>query len=219
MPTCWNCGEEILIRYMNGFPVPIHISGNWCSAAKGAHAGNPGTVYESIQSFQDTCHKSKCPNCKGQVYFIRHNGGSVFVDSLGWPWPKHGCFDEPNWLVYARERSDTSKKRRSPKNSKNYEFAGVVIAARRLGSESTGYFIGLAIDGGAFGRTCISTEANTPTSFFLASIIVVIQRKKKQIVVCCTSSHQVKPILGFVVGPAELGLDEKWESGDLMSLG
>jgi len=32
------------------------------------------------------------------VFFIRHNGGSVWVDPpLGWPWDKHGCMypDEP----------------------------------------------------------------------------------------------------------------------------
>jgi hypothetical protein len=29
------------------------------------------------------------------VFFIRHNGGSVWVDELGWPWPKHACFDKP----------------------------------------------------------------------------------------------------------------------------
>jgi hypothetical protein len=23
---------------------------------------------------------------------VRHNGGSVWFDELGWPWPKHGCF-------------------------------------------------------------------------------------------------------------------------------
>jgi len=28
------------------------------------------------------------------VYFVRHNGGSVWFDELGPPWPKHGCFDE-----------------------------------------------------------------------------------------------------------------------------
>lgn len=28
------------------------------------------------------------------VWFIRHNGGSVWVDKLGWPWPKHECLYE-----------------------------------------------------------------------------------------------------------------------------
>ena len=28
-----------------------------------------------------------------RITFIRHNGGSVWLDELGSPWPKHGCFD------------------------------------------------------------------------------------------------------------------------------
>lgn len=27
------------------------------------------------------------------VYFVQHNGGSVWFDELGQPWPKHPCFD------------------------------------------------------------------------------------------------------------------------------
>ncbi len=43
----------------------------------------------------DFCHPTSCPKCGGEVFFIRHNGGSVWVDPpLGWPWPKHGCFDD-----------------------------------------------------------------------------------------------------------------------------
>lgn len=43
--------------------------------------------------FKDLTHKTSCPKCHENVYFIRHNGGSVWVDSLGWPWPKHACFE------------------------------------------------------------------------------------------------------------------------------
>src|ERR1039458_521988 len=35
----------------------------------------------------------RCPRCPQMVYLVRHNGGSVWLDELGWPWPKHGCFD------------------------------------------------------------------------------------------------------------------------------
>jgi hypothetical protein len=43
---------------------------------------------------EDFCRTTNCPHCGADVFFIRHNGGSVWVDELGWPWPKHGCFDE-----------------------------------------------------------------------------------------------------------------------------
>ena len=35
-----------------------------------------------------------CPKCDCKVYFVRHNSGSVWLDSLGDPWPKHPCFDD-----------------------------------------------------------------------------------------------------------------------------
>lgn len=35
-----------------------------------------------------------CPICHGEVFFIKHNGGSVWLDPpLGSPWYKHACFD------------------------------------------------------------------------------------------------------------------------------
>ena len=40
----------------------------------------------------DLCRPTACPICKNEVYFVRHNGGSVWFDDLGWPWPKHPCF-------------------------------------------------------------------------------------------------------------------------------
>lgn len=41
-------------------------------------------------------HPTRCPECGEPVYFIRHNDGCVWVDELGWPWPKHACFDQPH---------------------------------------------------------------------------------------------------------------------------
>ena len=42
----------------------------------------------------DFCKPSNCPICRAPVFFVRHNGGSVWFDALGKPWPKHGCFDK-----------------------------------------------------------------------------------------------------------------------------
>ena len=45
----------------------------------------------------DFTRSTHCPECGKDVYFIRHNGGSVWVNPpLGWPWPKHACFDKPS---------------------------------------------------------------------------------------------------------------------------
>jgi hypothetical protein len=35
---------------------------------------------------------------------VRHNGGSVWFDELGWPWPKHPCYEEDSYGVLLRRR-------------------------------------------------------------------------------------------------------------------
>lgn len=86
MATCSRCGESISFRYVEDRCVPIH-----------AGRGCPG--YASIRTYsgyresrESECFQTKCPDCKKSVFFIRHNGGSVWIDPpLGYPWPKHTC--------------------------------------------------------------------------------------------------------------------------------
>jgi hypothetical protein len=42
--------------------------------------------------------------CGASVYFVRHNGGSVWFDSLGKPWPKHSCFFDDGYGLRLRTR-------------------------------------------------------------------------------------------------------------------
>ncbi len=44
------------------------------------------------------CWPTTCRYCGCDVFFVRHNGGAVFFDSLGEGWPKHECqgFQPPN---------------------------------------------------------------------------------------------------------------------------
>ncbi len=109
MAACNRCGEEIDFRYVDGRCVPIHSGGGWtCSPAR---AGNAGRILNSTTRSRsswdsDFTRPTTCPVCHGSVFFVRHNGGSVWLDDLGWPWPKHPCFDnagEPtrsfgNWV-------------------------------------------------------------------------------------------------------------------------
>jgi hypothetical protein len=98
MGTCKYCGEEIEFRYIDGRCVPIHPGGGWeCS---GSGSSTRIVDYHRPREWawrnEDFCRPTTCPECGEKVYFIRHNGGSVWVDELGWPWPKHACFDKPN---------------------------------------------------------------------------------------------------------------------------
>lgn len=88
MDICNKCGEMIEFRYIDGRPKPIHLSG-WC---RGYISNSNHNISINKYSFEDLTRKTQCPKCSEEVFFIKHNGGSVWVDSLGWPWPKHACF-------------------------------------------------------------------------------------------------------------------------------
>lgn len=45
-----------------------------------------------VSTYQEFTHSTTCPKCGGSCFFIRHNGGCVWVDELGPPWPRHACF-------------------------------------------------------------------------------------------------------------------------------
>jgi hypothetical protein len=50
----------------------------------------------------DVCRPSTCLSCGKDVFFVRHNGGMVWFDELGWPWPKHGCFVQDRYSAQLR---------------------------------------------------------------------------------------------------------------------
>lgn len=111
---CDDCGGEIIFRYMGGRPIPIHLDGGCGGGSGGSYVEEPEVLQErgAPRSFYDDfCRPTTCPICGAEVFFIRHNGGSVWVDELGWPWPKHACFDEPSArrvLDHVREPSSRS---------------------------------------------------------------------------------------------------------------
>ncbi len=88
MSWCHTCGEPIEFRYIDGKCIPFHKYGS-CGGIKASAV----TGYSRNQN-SDTCIHTRCPVCGDKVFFIRHNGGSVWLDSpLGPPWFKHPCFD------------------------------------------------------------------------------------------------------------------------------
>ena len=69
----------------------MHVEGGGWSCS----GGSGGISYSGYsRSDESCCFLTNCPECDGEVYFIRHNGGSVWIDPpLGWPWYKHPCMD------------------------------------------------------------------------------------------------------------------------------
>src|SRR5688500_6371215 len=105
MPTCYRCGNPIDFRVVDGQAIPFHIYGS-CSSASSSWSGygsfaSSMSIAERPRLYRvptwsdDVCYPSRCPKCGGDVFFVRHNGGSVWLDPpLGWPWPKHACMYE-----------------------------------------------------------------------------------------------------------------------------
>lgn len=94
MPTCNLCGEEVEFRYIGGRPKPIHASGRWCTGHISGYSPAVAKPFETIVSYVNP--NAHCPLCGERVFFYQSsNGGRVFFEHLGWPWPKHPCTDSP----------------------------------------------------------------------------------------------------------------------------
>lgn len=84
--------------WSGGYTTPTTEPFSYCDGAITSYR------YES----SDFCRQTRCPKCGADVFFLRHNEGSVWVDELGWPWPKHGCFDDSGSATGYRFISDLS---------------------------------------------------------------------------------------------------------------
>ena len=90
MSVCNKCGNHIEFRYVNGRCIPLHLDGS-CIDGGWSYAFDYSGYNVSQES---ACFSTHCPKCNDVVFFIRHNGGSVWIDPpLGPPWIKHTCFE------------------------------------------------------------------------------------------------------------------------------
>lgn len=60
----------------------------------GCECWDEGGYRSTASSKEGFTAEVHCPKCRRLVYFVRHNGGSVWLDELGQPWPKHPCYDK-----------------------------------------------------------------------------------------------------------------------------
>lgn len=91
MATCNICGEKIVFRHVGGRLTPLHVHGNSCAKSKITKSKNT-RPFHTLHSY--IVPNASCPECGESVFFYQSpNGGRVFFDDIGWPWPKHPCTD------------------------------------------------------------------------------------------------------------------------------
>lgn len=90
MAYCSRCGQPVEFRYIDGRCIPFHPFGG-CSS-DGCCSVRDYSGYS--HSEESTCFRTSCPKCDQSVFFLRYNGGGVWIDPpLGPPWYKHPCMD------------------------------------------------------------------------------------------------------------------------------
>src|SRR5262249_36556132 len=116
---------------------------------------------------EDFCRPTKCPRCAASVFFVRHNGGSVWFDQLGRPWPKHECFDEDRYGIQLRRLL----------TSPNQVF-GVIIETETTRPGEGGRMMVRCCDG-----TLINEEFDTSAnvSLLVGRLVVVIRGEQSEL--------------------------------------
>jgi len=75
-----------------GFGGEGHLGQNWGGGAYG-YGSTPRNTWTGHSSLD--APNAFCPVCESLVFFVRpRNGGAVWFDELGPPWPKHACMDQ-----------------------------------------------------------------------------------------------------------------------------
>lgn len=123
MNTCYLCGDVIEFVREGGRTIPLHQSGSCSGGTSYSYSCNAGVLADN-----DFCRKTRCPRCHAEVYFVQHNGGSVWFDDLGQPWPKHGCYDDTD--------SESSLRKAIIRNSNDTSVLGIVKHVVNKGNRS-----------------------------------------------------------------------------------
>jgi hypothetical protein len=122
MCNAWNHPTGCGCGFGAGFGQPSHPGGN--------------TTYPPVGRYASfTIPNAACPVCKAPVFFYQSpEGGRVFFDDLGPPWPKHPCIDngEKPWAL-AQGRTPAVKLREKPRHVPKWQVAHwIPVEVRRV---------------------------------------------------------------------------------------
>jgi hypothetical protein len=102
----------------------------------------PPAGTRAVWAETEVCRPTKCPECHEPVFFVRHNGGSVWFDALGHPWPKHGCMAATPDLKWIRDRLADEVE------PGNRRVVGVITEATVIEPGTSAFFTIACFDGG-----------------------------------------------------------------------
>jgi len=197
MCNAWNHHSDCIC----GWGGEGHLGRGGRGWKRGSYGQVPPSVIWSYR--EDYCAPSTCPECGVDVFFIRHNGGSVWLDSLGWPWPKHPCMDrkkEPSWYRYF-------KKNASLKKEDGELFNGMVVYSMwQSGKYEKPPRILLAINGGDQGRVILAIKGTNTAKYFMGKIVIVNFNKGE----IMSSTHDNREIIESGIDPEILGFKSDW---------
>lgn len=220
MRVCHKCGGEIEFRYdySAGRGIPIHLSGACSSGFSDGGYSEARRPENYLWGTQESyAAPTECPHCRSPVFFVRHNGGCVWLNDLGWPWPKHECFlktPEPSWASFLREKQSPSNGvaptvavglEGSQKAQTDKYFVGVVVAAKLLQSGSATY-TGLAVEGAKKRRMCVAVVRDRAPASYLDCLVVINITN----FTLSSTNHRHVDLITLPVKPSDLGLPPGW---------
>ena len=199
MCNAWNHTDGCTCGWGGEGHLGINSHGNNRSSTSFVHVPR-----NSEWSYNDSyAARTKCTYCGAAIYFIRHNGGSVWIENLGWPWPKHQCYyiePEPQWLKYLQQNIPKNLQINTNFTSCSGNFSGIAVAGRRILIGSDAY-IGLAVLGESNGRRIAVIEGDCTSKYYLGCIVVF--NDEKQYII--TSNFKCKQLKNIEIKPEHSG--------------
>lgn len=166
MATCSRCGQPVEFRYIDGKCIPLHLNGG-CGSESSVLSARDYSGH--LHSRDSTCFRTTCPQCGESVFFIRHNGGSVWIDSpLGPPWYKHPCMDTQT-LRASGERSSLLDRNVLFRYRNICELIVGVVKKAETASDSS--FTLLDIETGETADFCLAVKNRA--GFLVGRIVIV----------------------------------------------
>ena len=114
-----NSGVRYFNPYGDSFQMPCNAHGHppFCECGWGGVNYDPWKPKLKVNWSQATSHtipNASCPVCSAKVFFYRSpDGGAVFFDDLGPPWPKHPCTSNGAHRLTEKIFEERNKKRKT----------------------------------------------------------------------------------------------------------